>query len=493
MNRRKFLQTAGAAPLLWTSETLPAAGAPSKNPAPIREHSTIPPALRTRLDSEIQTYMQRNAAPGLQFALTDLHGQEYLASFGYENIEEQKPLRPNRLFQIGSISKSMATIAALQLVEEGKVDLHRPVLEYLPWLPWKTSFGPVTLDHILTHSSGMPNGGSLFFPRNFWTHEQRYAPGKQYFYSNMAFNAVGRLVEMCDSRPYQESLVARIFRPVGMTASRSALGGPEWALQSISYIPAAVDTPYRRFDPLRQAPSFHEDTSAGCVASTPADMAKYLRCLLHGGVTDSGTRILSKESFETMTSHHIDTEEWGPHAGYGYGIGVDTTDGDHIAMHTGGMVGFMSAIYLNLSRGVAAFASINAQLGYRPMPVARFATQALVAQAAGTASPAPIPAPAVEKPRPPVSPSTPEFRTSKYGGLYVNDDPWRGAIRVTEIDSVLHLEGRPLVPGPDGSFYLASSPNAPDRVAFDGIIQGVAHLLLLNGAEYVRFNAPSST
>jgi len=492
MNRRKFLQATGAAPLLWTPQTLSAAGAPSKDLAPAIEHSTIPPTLRTRLDSEISTYLQRNAAPGMQFALTDLHGHEYLASYGYENLEQQKPLQPNRLFQIGSISKSMVTITALQLVEEGKLDLHRPVLEYLPWLPWKTSFGPVTLDHILTHSSGMPNGGSLFFPRNFWTHEQRYAPGKQYFYSNMAFNVIGRLVEMCDGRPYQESLVARILRPVGMAASRSALGGPEWALQSISYIPAAVDTPYRRFDPLRQAPSFHEDTSAGCVASTPADMAKYLRCLLRGGVTDSGKRILSKQSFEAMTSRHIDADEWGPNAGYGYGIGVDIIAGDRIALHTGGMVSFMSAIYLNLSRGVAAFASINAQLGYRPMPMARFATQALVAQMAGTASPDPIPAPAAEKPRPSITASTPASAPSKYAGVYVNDDPWRGTIRITEIDSVLHLDGTPLVPGSNGSFYLASRPDAPDRIAFDGIVNGLANLLLLNGTGYQRFNAPSS-
>ncbi len=287
-----------------------AAGAPSKDLAPAIEHSTIPPTLRTRLDSEIPP-LTCNATPlpACSSYSPISHGHEYLASYGYENLEPQKPLQPNRLFQIGSISKSMATIAALQLVQEGKLDLHRPILEYLPWLPWKTSFGPVTLDHILTHSTGMPNGGSLFFPRNFWTHEQR--PPRQAVlllqHGLQRNRPAGRDVRW---PPLPGILVTRIFRPVGMAASRSALGGPEWALQSISYIPAAVDTPYRRFDPLRQAPSFHEDTSAGCVASTPADMAKYLRCLLRGGVTDNGTRILSKESFETMTSRHIDAEEW---------------------------------------------------------------------------------------------------------------------------------------------------------------------------------------
>jgi hypothetical protein len=260
----------------------------------------------------------------------------------------------------------------------------------------------------------------------------------------------------------------------------------------MSYIPAAIDSPYHRFDPLRQAPSFHEDTSAGCVASTPADMARYLRCLLRRGITDSGTRILSKESFQAMTSHHIDAEEWGPHAGYGYGIGVDTVDGDHVAMHTGGMVSFMSAIYLNLSRGVAAFSSINAQQGYRPMPVARFATQALAAVAASSANPDPIAPPAAEKPESTTA-STPASKFPQYVGRYVNDDPWKGSLTVTETDGVLHLNKTALDPAPDGSFHVASKPYTPDRVAFDCIIKGAAHSLLLNGTEYQRFNAPSNT
>ena len=201
-------------------------------------NNTVPAALRSRLDAEIVEYMRQNNAPGLQFALTDLHGSEYIASYGMEDLQANKKLTPERLFQIGSISKSMAAVLALQLVDEGKLDLHRPVMEYLPWLPWKTDFGAVTTHHILTHTSGMPNGGSLFFPANRWTHLQRYAPGERYFYSNMAFNVVGRLVEHLAEQSYQTCLIERIFKPVGMRASSPALGGKEWKSQSISYIPA---------------------------------------------------------------------------------------------------------------------------------------------------------------------------------------------------------------------------------------------------------------
>ena len=427
----------------------------------------------------------------MQFAAVDLNGNEYIASYGYENLQTRKPLKPDRLFQIGSISKSMAAVTVLQLVDEGTLDLHRPVLEYLPWLPWTTAHGAVTLHHILTHTTGMPGGGSLVFPASRWTHRQRYAPGTSYFYSNMAFNVIGRLVELCDGRPYQESLEARVLRPLGMSSTRSSLGGAEFAMQSVSYIPAAADAPFHRFDGLREAAAFHEDTSAGCVASTPADMSRFLRFLLRGGVSETGSRIVSKKSFNAMTSRHVDADEWGPRAGYGYGLATDFVNGDQVLMHTGGMISFMSAIYLNLSRGVAAFASINAQQGYRPMPVARFATDLLAASKSNLVPPAQIAMPAPEKSADTPSPSKPR-QHPQFTGSYVNDDPWDGLVQITEQDGQLRASGILLEPVGDGSFYLLSEPNAPDRLAFDCIVRGSAQVLLLNGIEYRRWNNGST-
>ena len=487
MNRRRFLQVAGGTASLFS----PVSRGYAEVPPIVVEHGEIESSLRSRLDSEIAGYMKRNNAPGMQFALVDLNGTEYIRSYGYENLQTRKPLTPDRLFQIGSISKSMAAIAALQLVDEGKLDLHRPVREYLPWLPWKTEYGAVSLHHILTHTTGMPGGGSLFFPANRWTHRQRYAPGTSYFYSNMAFNVVGRLVELCDGHPYQESLETRVFRPVGMSSSQSSLGGAEFGLQSVSYIPAAADAPFHRFDRLREAAAFHEDTSAGCVASTPADMARYLRCLLRGGVTETGARILSEKTFSAMTSRHVDADEWGPRAGYGYGVATDYINGDQVLMHTGGMVSFMSAIYLNRSRSVAAFASINAQQGYRPMPVARFATEVLAASKTKRPLPASIAMPSPER-KQDTTPSLTPPQQPQLLGSYVNDDPWDGLVQITEQDGKLHANGTLLEAVGDGSFYLLSEPNAPDRLAFDCVVRGSAQILLLNGTEYRRWNSSSN-
>ncbi|GAA3756759.1 serine hydrolase domain-containing protein [Terriglobus aquaticus] len=481
MNRRRFLQVAGASAPLFGAAMANAAG-----PSAV-QRSAIAPALKATLDEQIARYMQQNNAPGMQFALVDLRGTEYLASYGFEDLRTRKPLTPDRLFQIGSISKSMAAIAVLQLVEEGKLDLQRPVLDTLPFLPWSTPLGSVTLQHVLTHTTGLPGDGSLYFPGNFWTHRQRYAPGERYFYSNMAFNTLGLLVSTVDGRSYQESLTSRVLHPAGMNGTVPSLGGAEWARQATSYVPASVDVPFHRFDALREAPPFHEDTSAGCVASTPLDMACYLRCLLRGGVADSGARILSPASFKSMTTSHVKANEWGPHAGYGFGIGVDHQSEDTILMHTGGMVSFMSAIYLNLTRGIAAFASINAQQGYRPMPVVRYAVEALAAE--GTSSPpASIAAPAPET-SPKANDAGPVTRPDLVG-TFVNDDPWQGTCRVEERAGKLTLNGTPLQSTGDGSYWVESEPGAPDRAAFVCVAGGQAQILLVNGTPFRRWHAP---
>lgn len=392
MNRRGFLQSAAGASLLGRF-----AGPRSQTTAPIPSAAVdrLPGGLTEALGREIAGYMAKQNAPGLTFSLTDLEEHALVAAYGFEDLDTKKPLITERLFEIGSISKSMAAIVALQLVDEGKLDLERPVMDYLNWLPWETPFGPVNTHHIFTHTTGLPGGGDLFFPKGGWKHHQRYAPGERFFYSNMAFNVIGHLVEKLDGGNYQRSLAKRLLEPLGMSSTLPMLGGSEWELQATSYIPAAPDRPYPPFGKLRQAPAFHEQTSAGCVASTPGDMLKYLRFLLRSGISGDGKPLITPQSFEKMTHRWIGAEEFGPTAGYGYGIAVDQDGEDRILLHTGGMVSFMSSIYLNLTQGIGAFASINAQQGYRPTPVTRCATRALKAAKSGgkVATPGPITVP----------------------------------------------------------------------------------------------------
>src|SRR5258708_11251371 len=105
-------------------------------------------------------------------------------------------------------------------------------------------------------------------------------------------------------------------------------------------------------------------------------MSLYMQMLLNHGEIRGG-RMIAECGCKLCSTPHIPPPPFGPTAGYGYGIAVDQLDGHVRLRHTGGMVSFMSAIHMDLDAKIGAFASINAQLGYRPNPVAQLAVQLL--------------------------------------------------------------------------------------------------------------------
>src|SRR5262252_1720265 len=92
----------------------------------------LAPAFRA-LDDFVRAYMRTMDAPGLTLSLADRTGVLSVASYGYSNTERAIPVDASQLFEIGSITKSFVAIAVLQLVDEKKIDLHRPVAEFMPW------------------------------------------------------------------------------------------------------------------------------------------------------------------------------------------------------------------------------------------------------------------------------------------------------------------------------------------------------------------------
>jgi hypothetical protein len=139
-----------------------------------------------------------------------------------------------------------------------------------------------------------------------------------------------------------------------------------------SYVPQQDDRPYRRGAPLAVAANVTFEHGSGCIASTPADMARYMSMFINRGVGPT-RRILQEASFKALATAHMPPGAFGPNAGYGYGLAVEQLDGHTILWHTGGMVSFASAMHIDLDAGFGAFVSINAMQGYRPNAVARYA------------------------------------------------------------------------------------------------------------------------
>jgi D-alanyl-D-alanine carboxypeptidase len=114
-----------------------------------------------RLDEFIKQKMGATNTPGLSIALTDRDKTLQVACYGDANMAAGLPVKPETLFEIGSIGKSFTSIALLQLYETGRIDLYAPVSQYLPWFEVQTKYAPITLHDLMTHTSGIINGKAL--------------------------------------------------------------------------------------------------------------------------------------------------------------------------------------------------------------------------------------------------------------------------------------------------------------------------------------------
>ena len=369
MSRRFFLTrgagVALATPLFWTA----AMRAAMPQPAPATP-------LEEDLDGYIADYMTAMNAPGMTLGLTDSSKTLRTAGYGFADVDKRIAVNERHLFQIGSITKSFVALVLLQMRDEGKLDLQTPVLDYLPELPIDARFGPITVHHLLTHTSGLPDNLGVFLGDADARLVQGFQPGQHFHYCNAGFGILGLLAEKLDGRPWRECVQARILTPLDMTETVGVISTASRSRAAVGYQAFWDDQVYSRQGRLSPAPNLVMDDTAGCIASTPGDMARYARMLLNRGQGPQG-RIVSDQSFALMSTPYIKAPEFSETASYGYGIAVDTLDGHKILRHTGGMVAFASSIHVDLDGGVAAFASINAMQGYRPTAVTEYAVRLL--------------------------------------------------------------------------------------------------------------------
>jgi CubicO group peptidase (beta-lactamase class C family) len=414
MNRREFLgASAGAA--------ISASGRFYKVEAFADEPGGKYKSTHKALDRFVEEYLRAMNAPGLTMAMADRDGVQRLVTYGFSDVELQARIRPDALFQIGSISKSFLAICLLQLRQEGKLDFQKPITEYLPWFRIESSFEPITTHHMLTHTSGLPGIPNVFLSDPAAKHRAAYGPGKLFHYNNMAFATLGLLLMSLEGRTLTEIYRQRIFEPLGMANSEPVITLDQRERTAKNYSSFQNDRPFPRFGRLCEAPAIVFTDAAGCIASTPHDMALYVQMLARHGEGRKG-RLLSEESFGLFSQAYIKAEEFGPTASYGYGIATDTLDGDKVVRHTGGMISFASAMWVDIEEGVGAFASINAMQGYRPNPVAQYAVQLMRAQRSGKGAPS----------APVVRAATETEHAADYAGTFQSSDGGKSLVFVAE-------------------------------------------------------------
>jgi CubicO group peptidase (beta-lactamase class C family) len=370
-------------------------------------------AVFKHLDEYIAHHMVDLGAPGMTLALANREGPLRISTYGFADTKTNSRVTPDTVFQIGSISKSFVALTLLQQRDEGKLDLSKPIVEYLPWLKINSKFDSISTHHLLSHTSGLPGAPLLLdaLLAELWT---TYAPGNRFLYSNTGYNILGFIVEAVEKRPFADTVKTRLLKPLGMEASFPIISNDTRARTAVGYVPFKSDRPFPQRGALTESTWIEMDMAAGSIASTPGDMAKYIRMLLNRGGLPNG-RIITEDTFSLFVKPHVKAPFRGEDASYGYGLWTSDINGHTRLRHTGGMVAFSSSIDVDLTAGVGGFASVNASLrgGYRPVAVTRYAVDLLNASLAGKPLPdAPTPQPSASEVK----------NAADYAGMYTTVD-----------------------------------------------------------------------
>ncbi|MDX6342595.1 MAG: hypothetical protein QOH87_2733, partial [Trebonia sp.] len=261
---------------------------------------------------------ERHKAPGASLGIlrlgADGRPDEVIeAAYGYANFPAKIEATTDTLFQIGSMSKVWTATLAMQLVDEGKLDLDAPVAEVLPELRLADAevAKTVTMRHLLNHTSGID--GDVFtdtgrgddcveqYVALLSGQKQNHPLGATWSYCNAGFVLAGRVIEKLTGLTWDAALRQKIYAPLGL---KHTVTLPEEALL-FRTAAGHVDV---TGDPVL-APAWQLPRSlgpAGLICSTPADVLAFARMHLAGGLAADGTRVLSAESTQAMTQLEAD-------------------------------------------------------------------------------------------------------------------------------------------------------------------------------------------
>jgi CubicO group peptidase (beta-lactamase class C family) len=344
--------------------------APSSAPAlasaaPVPAHRLNKDDLEAFFDGIVPLQLERSDVAGASVLVMKDGETLLLKGYGYSDLKTKQPVDPSStIFRLASISKLFTWISAMQLVEQGKLDLDVDVQRYLDF-PIKANNGiaaPITLRNLMTHTAGfeetirnigVTDNKHYLGLREFLIENQPrrlFEPGKVPAYSNYGVGLGSYIVQRVSGEPFERYVADHIFSPLGMTHS-TFLQPPSQDLEKhVSHgYPSST-----RHDPL--AFNIFSPVGAGGLSSSAADMGRFGQALLNGGELD-GQRILKRESLQAMWSPQFRASEALPPMGLGF-IQNWRNDLKWIG-HEGDLVEFHSLFYLEPRNKLLLFISYN--------------------------------------------------------------------------------------------------------------------------------------
>jgi CubicO group peptidase (beta-lactamase class C family) len=323
-----------------------------------------------RLRQVIQRHVEAGRLSGGVAAVVRNGRMVPLAPVGSMDVESKRPMRPDAIFRIYSMTKPITSVAVLMLVEEGRLKLSDPVSKYIPELAQRKVLvdpeGPVeklvdaqremTVRDLLTHTSGLTYGfmgkgpvNALYeqlmgpvgkrstddletFVRKLGALPLVYQPATKWNYS-VSTDVLGHLVAVVSGKPFDAFLRERLFVPLDMRDTDFWVPADKLDRLTANYR-TEEDGKLALFDAAPQSsyaqrPAFL--SGGGGLVSTARDYARFAQMLLDGGELD-GRRILGRKTVEWMTRDHLSRAERdvpflrmvNPGAGFGLGVSVLT-------------------------------------------------------------------------------------------------------------------------------------------------------------------------
>src|SRR6202790_5458250 len=196
--------------------------------ASIIVYSSLAAAQTDAVDEYVHSEMTRQHIPGVAL-LVSRGGQVVRAQgYGMANLELQVPVKPETIFQSGSVGKQFTATAVMMLVEEGKIGLEDPLTKYFPDAP--ASWKRVTIRQLLSHTAGFTDYPKNFDMRKDYTEAEllklvesiplAFTPGTSWSYSNLGFLTLGIVIHRVTGEFYGDYLQEKIFKPLGMSTTR---------------------------------------------------------------------------------------------------------------------------------------------------------------------------------------------------------------------------------------------------------------------------------
>jgi len=329
--------------------------------APLRAQPAQSPATtRDTVDRLVSAEMARMHIPGMSLAV--VRGGKLVKAQGYgvADLEQQIPVTPQTVFKIGSVSKQFLATGIMLLAQDGRLTVDDPVSKYFPGAP--ESWRGITLRHFLTHTSGVLREGPAFDAlkvqpdsiviRSAFARPLEFPTGSKYQYCNVCYFTLADVIARVSGKPWDVFLAERVFRPMGMAATRTTT--------LTELVPHRARGYTWRDSGYVNAPELLALRPSGAFLSSVLDLAKWDAALYED-------RVLTKASRDAMWTPVRLTG--GASYGYGFGWTLDSLDGHWRVSHGGSLPGFRAEMARFPKDSLTVIVLTNAD-GARPDEIA---------------------------------------------------------------------------------------------------------------------------